>query len=75
MTTEYTATRELSPPPAGVIRGESIPRENQQDELVEARVQRVMNALKIRGEPYRSMCDRELREAARGVIRRSGGDG
>lgn len=67
--------RALTPPPEGVISGDSIPRENELDDREEQKVQEFIGVAKSKGEPWVSMTDEELREKAietlaeHGVIR------
>lgn len=54
----------MSEPPEAVLAGESVPLENQQEELEEKRIRDMVAVLKSRGEPYSGMNDYELRERA-----------
>lgn len=51
-------------PPEGVVVGESVPRENGEDDVEETEIRKIMNKLKARGEPWISMREEELREKA-----------
>ena len=59
-----TTCKPFRRPPAGVLAGESIPVENDRQDLEESRLEEVMNALKARGEPYTSMSESELEDRA-----------
>lgn len=59
----------LSKPPEGAVVGEDVPRENEQLEVEDSKIEEAMNALKTRGEPYMSMDESELREKAIEIIR------
>lgn len=67
-------TTVLTEPPEAVLCGESVPLENQQDDLDELHIKRTMNLLKTRGEPFTSMSETELRERAVELLRKYGGD-
>lgn len=54
----------LSSPPEGVLAGENVPAESEPDQYDQQKIEEVMALLKIRGEPYISMSDYELRERA-----------
>lgn len=58
----------LSKPPEGVLTGESVPRENEEEAVTQAEIGQVKGVLKARGEPYVSMSDSELAERAREVL-------
>lgn len=74
MTKELPATHiGHAPPPEGVLVGASVPRENEQTEHDEARVQKVMNQMKAHGESYRGMTESELRERAIRLLEKYGG--
>lgn len=54
----------LSTPPEGVVAGEDVPIENQEEQFKENEIEKMMSILKMRGEPYTDMKDSELRERA-----------
>lgn len=62
MDQNFTGT--MREPPEGALTGEDVPRENDHDEQTEATIKEVMNALKLRGEPYTDMDESTLRERA-----------
>jgi len=53
----------LSEPPEGVVSGDSVPRENEDDGRREAEITRMIGVLKARP-AYRNHSDEELREVA-----------
>jgi len=59
-------------PPEGVLAGEDVPMENEQEQVEESKIQKIMNKLKQRGEPFTSMSEGELREKALAVWHKGG---
>lgn len=58
------ASRGLSEPPEGVLAGESVPRENEEDERYRTELETIANTLK--GIPaYAHLSESELRSVAR----------
>lgn len=57
-------TKAFRHPPEGVLTGESVPRENEESEVDDSEIERIMNELKQRGEPYLSMPEEERRDKA-----------
>lgn len=54
----------LAKPPAGVLAGENVPRENEADEQVQAAIEEMVGLMK--GHPaYQDKSDDELQEAAK----------
>jgi len=60
-------------PPEGAIRGESVPRESEPDERIEALIEYVENELKTHDQ-YRLLSASARREAAKRIIRSNGVD-
>lgn len=59
-----TGNSPLTRPPEGVIEGDSIPRENEEEEIERAAIDEMVGILK--GHPaYRGKGDSELREVAK----------
>lgn len=58
-------------PPAGAIRGESVPVENEVDTLDERERNELRAQLKARGPPFSEMSERELDEHIMKRIKRS----
>lgn len=56
--------KNFAEPPEGVIVGEDVPLENQEEQFEEKRIQEVMGTLKSIGKPYSTMSESELREEA-----------
>lgn len=54
----------MTEPPSGVILGESVPPENQEDRIEENRIETLMGELKGRDQRYREMSESELRDIA-----------
>lgn len=54
----------LAEPPEGVLVGESVPRENEQDDIEQAAIEEMVGLLKTRP-AYRAKSDSELREIAK----------
>lgn len=61
-----------SKPPEGVIAGESVPVESEEDNYTEQAIEETMNVLKTHGKPYTEMQDSELREKALERLRATG---
>jgi len=57
-------TAALSEPPEGVVTGDSVPRENEDDDWDTTAIDRIVATLKTR-EEYREMKDERVREKAR----------
>lgn len=58
----------LSAPPEGALAGESVPRENDQEDVEDAALDEAVGILKTRPE-YHGRSDDELREIARDKLR------
>jgi len=54
------------------LAGEDVPMENEQEQVEESKIQKIMNKLKQRGEPFTSMSEGELREKALAVWHKGG---
>lgn len=54
----------LAEPPEGVIAGEDVPLENQQEDFKEKEIEEMMGRLKSIGRPFSEMKKSELREKA-----------
>jgi len=64
-------TRGLAEPPEGALAGESVPRENEEEERRRAAVEQLVGAMK--GHPrYEGRSDAELEDAAHELIERYG---
>lgn len=61
--------RGLSEPPEGVLSGDSIPRENEEDDLNRAKVESIAGEMK-KHPRFEGRTDAERREAARKMIER-----
>lgn len=68
MTDEQRRSMGVTPPPDGVLAGESVPRENEEEQIEDGKIEEVMGLLKARGEPWTNMSDSELRERSRKLI-------
>lgn len=62
----------MSEPPEGAIVGESVPLENQEDEIRQSTIEELIGRLKLKGEPYTKMSRYELEERARELARKYG---
>lgn len=62
-------TKGMGEPPKGVITGESVPRENEEEQFTQSKVDEVKGRLKAYGEPFIEMQDAELEEKAREYLR------
>jgi len=62
----------LAEPPEGVLVGESLPRENEQDSKRRQAIEEMVGLLKDRGKPYTEMGHVELREEAKSKLRTAG---
>lgn len=60
----------LSEPPEGVLSGESVPRENDEDDVKEAKIQRVVSLLKVNGYTY--MSQKQLRRKSIDILNKAG---
>jgi len=57
-------TKAFKEPPDGVISGESVPVGSEEDNIYNSDIEKIMNKLKQRGEPYISMSEEDRREKA-----------
>ena len=55
-------------PPEGVLTGEDVPLENQEDDRKQSAIEEIMAQLKLRDEPYSEMGESALREKARELM-------
>lgn len=60
-----TDGKPLVEPPEGVIAGEDVPLENQEEQFEENEIEEAMAVLKSIGEPFSTMSESELREKAK----------
>lgn len=65
--------RGMSEPPEGAIVGDSVPLENQEVDIEDSKIDRIVGELKLRGEPYIGMKRKELESKAVEIIESYGG--
>lgn len=54
----------IAEPPEGALAGENVPRDSEEDEIEENVLDSIEAKLKLRGEPFKTMSEDELREHA-----------
>jgi len=67
------SSKGMAEPPEGVISGESVPVENEAENINESEIQEIVGLLKSRGPPYTEMSESELRDKAGEIIHETGG--
>ena len=72
MNSNISSSEGHSEPPEGVLTGDTVPRENEETGIEEEKIQSLVNNMKAKGEPYKSMAEDRLREKAKEVIRGGG---
>lgn len=60
----------ISEPPEAALTGDTVPIENQREQITQQKIEEVMNTLRSRGRPFINMSSEELREKAVEKIRK-----